>query len=89
MRVHISPVIGDIKLVELKTDHVQRLINQMFKNGSSVRTIELVKVILHAMLKQAKRNKLVNENVCENVILPKKIQKRNTDFRHRRATTAY
>lgn len=75
LRVHVFPAIGDIKLVDLKTDHIQRLINEMFKNGSSVRTIELIKVILHAMLKQAKRNKLVNENICENVILPKKSKK--------------
>ena len=71
-RIHLQPQIGEIKLVDLTTDHVQRLINRMHKAGLSRRTIELTKVVLHAALKQAQRNKLVFENVCDNVVLPRK-----------------
>lgn len=71
-RIHLQPKIGEIKLIDLTTDHVQRLINDMHKSGLSKRTIELTKVVLHAALKQAQRNKLVSENVCDNVVLPRK-----------------
>lgn len=69
---HIIPYIGDIKLVSLKTDHLQKIINDMHSKGLSRRTIELVKIILHGAFKQAVRNKLMYENVAENVVLPKK-----------------
>jgi len=77
-RIHLVPEIGEIKLVDLTTDHVQRVINRMNNEGLSRRTIELVKVVLHAALKQAQRNKLVYENVCDNVVLPRK---ENTEIR--------
>lgn len=71
-RVHINPTLGNILLVDLKTEHVQRLINNMHNGGLSRRTAEITKIVLHAALKQALRNKLVHENVCDNVILPRK-----------------
>lgn len=72
MRVHIIPNLGEIKLIDLQTEHIQKLINKMHEAGLSGRTIEIMRVILHGMLKQAHRNKLVYENVCEYVVLPKK-----------------
>lgn len=75
LRVHVIPNIGNIRLVGLKTHHVQRIINNMHDSGLSRRTIELMKIILHAALKQAQRNGLVNDNICENVSLPRKTQK--------------
>lgn len=69
---HITPYIGDIKLVSLKTDHLQKIINDMHSKGLSRRTIEFVKIILHSAFKQAVRNKLMHENIAENVVLPQK-----------------
>lgn len=76
LRTHIIPDIGDIRLADLKTMHIQRIINKMYDNGLSHRTIEVMKIVMHAALKQAQRNKLVGENVCENVVLPRKQPKR-------------
>ena len=75
IRTHIVPNIGGIRLVDLKASHVQGIINEMHENGLSRRTIEIMKIILHAAIAQAKKNKLVNENVCENVVLPRKMPK--------------
>ena len=72
LRTHIIPDIGDIRLADLKTMHIQRIINKMYDSGLSHRTIEVMKIVIHAALKQAQRNKLVSENVCENVVLPRK-----------------
>ena len=76
LRTHIIPDIGDIRLADLKTMHIQRIINKMHDSGLSHRTIEVMKIVIHAALKQAQRNKLVGENVCENVVLPRKQPKR-------------
>lgn len=76
LRTHIIPDIGDIRLADLKTMHIQRIINKMHDSGLSHRTIEVMKIVMHAALKQAQRNKLVSENVCENVVLPRKQPKR-------------
>lgn len=76
LRTHIIPDIGDIRLADLKTMHIQRIINKMHDSGLSHRTIEVMKIVMHAALKQAQRNKLVGENVCENVVLPRKQPKR-------------
>lgn len=76
LRTHIIPDIGDIRLADLKTMHIQRIINKMYDSGLSHRTIEVMKIVMHAALKQAQRNKLVSENVCENVVLPRKQPKR-------------
>ena len=72
LRTHIIPDIGDIRLADLKTMHIQRIINKMHDSGLAHRTIEVMKIVMHAALKQAQRNKLVGENVCENVVLPRK-----------------
>lgn len=76
LRTHIIPDIGDIRLADLKTMYIQRIINKMHDSGLSHRTIEVMKIVMHAALKQAQRNKLVGENVCENVVLPRKQPKR-------------
>ena len=76
LRTHIIPDIGDIRLADLKTMHIQRIITKMDDSGLSHRTIEVMKIVMHAALKQAQRNKLVGENVCENVVLPRKQPKR-------------
>lgn len=76
LRTHIISDIGDIRLADLKTMHIQRIINKMYDSGLSHRTIEVMKIVMHAALKQAQRNKLVGENVCENVVLPRKQPKR-------------
>lgn len=72
LRTHIIPNIGDVRLADLKTAHIQEIINEMHINGLSHRTIEVMKIVMHAALKQAQKNKFVKENVCDNVVLPRR-----------------
>ena len=44
LRTHIIPDIGDIRLADLKTMHIQRIINKMHDSGLSHRTIEVMKI---------------------------------------------
>jgi len=75
IRNHVIPRIGNKKLVALKTDDLQQIVNEMHAKGMSRRTIDLVKIVLHGAFKQAVKNKLMYENITENVILPKKEEK--------------
>ena len=61
--------------MDIKAETLQGLINEMYQSKLSVRTIELVRIILHSAFKQALKNKLVYENVVENTVLPKKQRK--------------
>lgn len=72
LRRHIIPAIGDKKLVKLKTEHLQQLVNAMHEKGLSYRTIELTSTVLHGALKQAVKNKLIRENLADNIVLPLK-----------------
>ena len=71
-RVHIIPEIGNIKLTDLTVSHIQQMLTKMYNQKLSSRTLQLVKVVLGSALKQAQKNKLIFENVCENVVLPRK-----------------
>lgn len=75
LRTHIIPNIGDVRLADLKTAHIQKIINEMHTNGLSYRTIEVMKIVMHAALKQAQKNKFVKENVCDNVVLTRRESK--------------
>lgn len=67
---YIRDVFGKKKLTEIRSEHIQRLFNQMVKKYSP-KTIHLVKIVLNGMYKQAVRNGLVQRNPVENTVLPK------------------
>lgn len=71
LRKYLYPVLGDTKLAELTTDRLQTLYNDMRKRELSASTIRTLNVIMHAGLKQAVWNGLLNKNVTEQVSLPK------------------
>jgi integrase len=68
---HIIPVIGNIKLSELRPDHIQALYNAKLKGGMSERSVYLMHTILHRALNVALRMGLVIRNSCDAVIKPK------------------
>ena len=71
IRVHLVPALGKFKLVDLKPYDIQIYYNELFKAGTSARTIHLINTVLHAALKQALKSGLVLHNVSEAVELPK------------------
>lgn len=71
LRVHAIPKIGDIKVSQLKPEHLQKLYNEMYDKKISARTIQILNTVLHGALKQAVKNNLAVRNVTEAVSLPK------------------
>lgn len=71
LRVHAIPQIGDIRVSQLKPEHLQKLYNEMYDKKISARTIQILNTVLHGALKQAVKNNLAVRNVTEAVSLPK------------------
>ncbi|MFW6271351.1 MAG: tyrosine-type recombinase/integrase [Bacillota bacterium] len=78
IRNHLNPEIGDMKLKNLKSYHIQQLLNEKFENGKvsgegglSERTVEYIYITLHAALEKAVKDDLIVKNVSEGVDLPK------------------
>jgi len=71
LRIHLYPELGKVKLSDLKTDKLQNLYNDMKEKGLSAKTIHTLNTILHAGLKQAIWNGLINKNITEQIVLPR------------------
>ncbi|MFW6016503.1 MAG: tyrosine-type recombinase/integrase [bacterium] len=77
---HINPDLGQIKLKDLKAREIQELLNCKLEEGRadsengglSPRTVKYIYTTLHASLKQAVKERLINRNVCKAVEVPKK-----------------
>jgi integrase len=70
VRLHISPVLGKVKLKNLTSAHVRGLYRQKLDAGLSPRSVQYVHVTLHKALKQAVRDGLVPRNATESVKPP-------------------
>ena len=55
VRKHINPELGNIKLVSLQPDHLQKFYTLKLEEGLSKRTVQYFHSILHKALKQAQR----------------------------------
>lgn len=76
---HVLPVLGKFKLKDIKTVHIQTLINDMYAKDYSRNMMEKVKSILYGMLQEAEINDMVMRNVCRGVKLPKTEKKQVKD----------
>jgi integrase len=70
VRLHVVPEIGNVALVSLTPQHLQKLYAQKLESGLAPATVNLIHVVLHRSLKQAKRWGLVGRNVAEDVDAP-------------------
>lgn len=68
--LHIRKQLGKKRLSDIRSEHVQRLLNGMADKYSRS-TISLVKIILNSMFKQACKNRLILSNPVENTTMPK------------------
>ncbi|MEI6132819.1 MAG: tyrosine-type recombinase/integrase [Bacillota bacterium] len=71
VETNIVPNIGHIKLTELRTHHLQGLINT-FLDKDMVRAAEICAMTLKQILKQAILNEYAYKNVAEGISLPTK-----------------
>jgi integrase len=70
IRIHILPVLGKVKLVNLRPDHLQSLYSSRLEIGLSRRTVHYIHSILHRALDQAMKWGLVHRNVADLVKAP-------------------
>jgi integrase len=74
-RVHIRPVLGNLKLKNVTAAHVRELYRQKPDSRLSPRTVQYIHVSLHKALKQAVRDGLLLRNAKEAVKPPRPSRK--------------
>jgi integrase len=82
IRGHIKPVLGKIKIQNLKPDMLQKFLNgkqnagrlDNSKGGLSTKTIRNLYNMIHASLQQAYKNGIVYKNIADLITLPKIIK---------------
>ncbi|MDU4959632.1 MAG: site-specific integrase [Sporomusaceae bacterium] len=79
-RIHIKPLIGQIRLTRLQTSNLQRLYNQKLDNGRndkkgglSAKTVGLIHLVCSSSLKQAIREKMLSVNAADAATVPRKV----------------
>src|SRR5215203_3800016 len=70
VRLHIRPILGQLKLKNLTSAHVRGLYRQKLDAGLAPRTVQYVHVTLHKALEQAIVDGLIPRNVTEAVKPP-------------------
>jgi len=70
-RQHIIPDLGNIRLRDLRPDHIQSLYAAKQKAGTSASTVRLIHAVLHRALAQALKWGLVTRNASDAVNKPK------------------
>jgi integrase len=68
---HLIPVLGNIKLCNLRPQHLQQLYGDKLQQGLSPRTVQLLHVTLHKALKNAIKTGLLSRNPLDLVDPPK------------------
>jgi len=71
IRLHLIPVLGHLKLKDLRTDQIQALYTGETKRGTSPRMIQYIHAVLRRALNIALRWGLINRNPALSVTLPK------------------
>ena len=74
-KLYIQPFLGDIKLVEIRSNEIQRLYNELARNDYSKATINLIHALLNNLFRQAFRMEQIDKNPTELLILPRGRQK--------------
>lgn len=72
---HINPGIGAVRLQDLKAPSIQKLYNDMLKEGYASKTIRAINGVMHGALKQAMRLGIIGTNPCDICTLPRLVQK--------------
>ncbi len=68
-KIHIAPTIGKMQVSGINKLMIQRLLNNMSKNGLSANTVAKTKAILYSIFKEAMENRMISYNPCENITI--------------------
>lgn len=76
---HITPYLGNIKIIELQPASIQHRYNQMVKLGSGLRTVQITHAVIHRALVHAVKLGLIPRNP-DDATNPPKPQKTEMQF---------
>lgn len=68
---HIVPLVGNIRLQELTSVHIQKAYNALNQNNISAKTIQNIHGVMHRLLEQAIKIGYIRTNVSNACVLPK------------------
>lgn len=68
-KIHIAPALGKLQVSSINKLMIQRLLNNMSKNGLSPNTLAKTKAILYSIFKEAMENRMISYNPCENITI--------------------
>ncbi|MFC2064284.1 tyrosine-type recombinase/integrase [Chloroflexota bacterium] len=71
IRIHIIPVLGHVKLNDIRTDQIQSLINAETEKGTSPRMVRYIHSVLRCALNIALKWGMIGRNPATSVTLPK------------------
>lgn len=71
IRVHIIPSLGNVPLVKLTPQHLQKHYTAKLTDGLSARTVRYHHVVIHKALQTAMKWGIVNRNVADGVDIPR------------------
>lgn len=71
VRLHITPLLGMLRLRDLRPDQVQTLYARLTESGCSARLVQLTHAVLHRALTQAVRWQLLARNPADGVERPR------------------
>lgn len=69
-KYHIKPEIGHMKMQEVRTEHIQMLLNKMKKESYSTDFMKRVRNVVSQMFKQAYKNDMIYRNPVDNAVTP-------------------
>lgn len=69
-RSRISSNLGKMYLKDIKTYHVQKMMNDLLDIGLNISTVSNFKIVLKDMLRRAVQNEYIMKNPCDGVELP-------------------
>ncbi len=75
LNVHVRPALGAKRLCDLQAYDIQSLYTKILKNGLSAKTVRHIHNVLSPALKQAVKWKMISQNPCELVELPKIVKR--------------
>jgi len=71
IRLHIEPIIGDLRLARLTADDLDKLYSKLLDKGLAPKTVRLVHALLHRALSHAQRRGALAINAADGVDPPR------------------
>ena len=67
--------LGNIQLTDIRGEHIQKMYNDLVKEGYALSTIKIVSAVLNGCMQQALRNGLIERNPVKLAELPRQTEK--------------